>query len=408
MFVNTIQDSMKSIENSDLLKNFSKFNISSGSVEKSSINVYQLQNKEIPRITCYSPKIQIAYNEECSQNDDEGTWEPLLKRNSEKIRAFEHSYLSEFPYFFSEQNSYDSKCMPGCVDVSMKSHKEAYSDIITCMELARNIPASRYCTKEIFHVFWDSLPVASHLVWYILSYLVTQDLEYSTLWIWSAPGQQLELSPELSLFKNHANIKFKEFNYEIIPSYISLKFVRQVEGVIFTDLFRVLVLHIYGGLYVDADFFFLRNLGPLLGSEWLYQWGSHCYDMNGAVMRLFKNSTLSFQLLSAMQRTPPSSGSITVWGRDLYSFVNHILPIRKYPTCFFNPNWLTGSNYLSANANSYIWNGAFGVHLHGSIFKHSHKAASNSDYTRVREEICTKLKIFYSLSVFEIFCDFLV
>ena len=37
---------------------------------------------------------------------------------------------------------------------------------------------------------------------------------------------------------------------------------------------RLLVLHKYGGVWVDMDVVFLRDFKPLLDQEWMYMWGS--------------------------------------------------------------------------------------------------------------------------------------
>jgi hypothetical protein len=70
------------------------------------------------------------------------------------------------------------------------------------------------------------------------------------------------------------------------------------------DVFRLLVLHKYGGIYIDMDVLILRDLSPLNELEFLYQWGTSGFNsnepemtMNGAIMRLDKNSSLSKEFL---------------------------------------------------------------------------------------------------------------
>ena len=84
-----------------------------------------------------------------------------------------------------------------------------------------------------------------------------------------------------------------------------------------SDLFRLIILHNYGGVYYDADVILLRDLAPILSREWLYQWGSSCEFANGAVANLHKKSELSTRLLRKLAVTTPAMKSFD-WGRNLY------------------------------------------------------------------------------------------
>jgi hypothetical protein len=101
------------------------------------------------------------------------------------------------------------------------------------------------------------------------------------------------------------------------------------------DLFRLLVLYKYGGVYMDMDTVPLRDFSPIVNHEFMYQWGSSGTTenepnllINGAVMRLFAHSELAAQLLKELGKTTgiPNSNS---WGKDLYAKVEKI-----------NNNWL--------------------------------------------------------------------
>ena len=56
------------------------------------------------------------------------------------------------------------------------------------------------------------------------------------------------------------------------------------------DLFRILCLYNYGGLYTDFDVVYLKDLSPLLNQEFMYKWSFQKDMINGAVMRMFKGS----------------------------------------------------------------------------------------------------------------------
>lgn len=88
------------------------------------------------------------------------------------------------------------------------------------------------------------------------------------------------------------------------------------------------------------DVILLRDLGPLAGQEWAYQWGTSCTLMNGAVMRLHKGSPAGRQLLQTLAGTPPKAESLD-WGRGVYSRARALQPFGRLPTCFFNSAWMT-------------------------------------------------------------------
>jgi mannosyltransferase OCH1-like enzyme len=109
------------------------------------------------------------------------------------------------------------------------------------------------------------------------------------------------------------------------------------------DLFRILALHKYGGLYCDFDVVFLRDFSPLLNQEFMYKWSYEKDMINGAVIRLFKDSVLSKQLLQEMKRT--RSGSNFQWSSPLYTKIRKINKNwTVFPCAFFNTEWQIGGN----------------------------------------------------------------
>ena len=300
------------------------------------------------------------------------------------------------PFMFPANVS--RECGAGCVEINMEQHRAAYSDIVTCNQLARTIPDERYCSPVIFHAFWGALPVNPHVPLFVVSFLITQDLEHSQLWIWSREGVELEQDALMAPFAGHPNVHFRQYDgVEIIRSLNSTvipeNLIKAKDGMYWleSDLFRVLILYAFGGVYTDMDFLFLRNFGPLLGREWLYQWSSHCVDMNGAAMRLFAQSPLGHALLEHIASVPPQGGT-TVWGRDTYAAVDRKIKILRYPSCFFNPTWLTGHDVYGGGIHRNSWHGAFGFHLHGPVFTKGQTAAADSDYVGVRSEMCEYCK----------------
>ena len=79
------------------------------------------------------------------------------------------------------------------------------------------------------------------------------------------------------------------------------------------DLFRILALHNYGGVYVDMDMVLLRSLGALLDQEFIYQWERFDDMYNGAIMHLRKGSAFARELIAGVMAIPPGEFN---WGRE--------------------------------------------------------------------------------------------
>ena len=73
----------------------------------------------------------------------------------------------------------------------------------------------------------------------------------------------------------------------------------QKDGRVWRDgnLFRALVLHNHGGVYVDMDMVLLRSLGALLDRDFIYQWDDFDDHYNGALMHLARGSRFARELL---------------------------------------------------------------------------------------------------------------
>jgi hypothetical protein len=135
------------------------------------------------------------------------------------------------------------------------------------------------------------------------------------------------------------------------------------------DVFRLLILHKYGGFYLDMDVLVLRDMSPLNNLEFLYQWGTSGFNaeptmtMNGAIMRLNKDSVLSTEFLQKILITPPSPNT-TSWGNSLYSSVSDILAL---PGIWFNSEWgFEGTVYgpFENKGTVELFEGAYTWHWH--------------------------------------------
>lgn len=102
------------------------------------------------------------------------------------------------------------------------------------------------------------------------------------------------------------------------------------------DLFRALILHKYGGIYVDMDSVFIRPFTCLLGTEFMYKWSFQKDMISSAVMHLHQRSELSTELLRGILALPPGG---TNWGCQNNMRAYAKKPFRVFPCAFFNPEW---------------------------------------------------------------------
>ncbi|KAG0230441.1 hypothetical protein B0O80DRAFT_423108 [Mortierella sp. GBAus27b] len=166
-----------------------------------------------------------------------------------------------------------------------------------------------------FHIFWrgpitDKLSLAAH------GFLFTQPLDRARLHLWIDSTDLPEGQPEdysqnpfaMDLVSAPLNrfIKIHAWNQEVqeTNAYPSLSETNlggekeQVPPVALSDEARFLILHRYGGMYLDADVLLLRDMSPLYdaGMEFAYEW-SNTGMYNTAILRLNRGSSVARRIL---------------------------------------------------------------------------------------------------------------
>ena len=138
------------------------------------------------------------------------------------------------------------------------------------------------------------------------------------------------------------------------------------------DLFRLLCLYKYGGVYLDMDMVVLRDLSPLFHYDFLYQWGSSgttkeepSLMINGAIMAFSKGNQNLKNILEALTNTNPQMNTFC-WGRDLYGKT-----ISKetyiFPCLWFNSEWGTENPleaFKKSDSSKELYDGSFTWHWH--------------------------------------------
>ena len=326
----------------------------------------------------------------------------------------------------------EAACGSGVVNVQESVHWWYYRHPMSCMHLARSIGSQHgYCVGHDPHV--DEERVNFHIAMFgpkwrpqatiaVSSFLLTQNLTQSKLIVWtdrswSELSGVRDVQTLLTAAAQHVELRVWNAYDELIASNSLLASsaawyasIDDSQGYLRGDLMRLLLLHNYGGVWVDADVLLLRDFAPILGQQFLYKWGGHCDELNGAVVRMFKGSVLSSRFLDALYHTPPRPNSVD-WGNNLYSFIHAAqqaslqsaaqpttASLRSehftvFPACFFNPNWMEPAAFsplLQPELPAMwpgLWHGPFAYHLHGEVWDEAGWAARDPTYQHVAARI---------------------
>lgn len=261
-----------------------------------------------------------------------------------------------------------------------RTEKEFYEK---SLEFAKMLPNSNN-ENLIFHLFWRvpkdfGFKQCSVIKSIIASHI--HKLNKIEINLWS--NVNLSNNKFFQEISNYVNLKIWNLQEEIKGTILERCFFLNDENVhdslcyLEGDLFRLLTLHKYGGFYIDMDVLVLRDMTPLNSYEFLYQWGPtgfKCFHtntidtnlrMNGAIMRLNKNSDLSLEFLEILSSTPPAK-NVPVWGSYLYSKTvrNSVLAL---PCIWFNSEWGyedTTFEPFKKHDNIKMFDGAFTWHWH--------------------------------------------
>ncbi|CAB5162498.1 hypothetical protein RhiirA5_365224 [Rhizophagus irregularis] len=159
----------------------------------------------------------------------------------------------------------------------------------------------------LFHVFWRGM-ITDKLTLQMKSFLYTQPLECSKLYVWLQDSDtDIDLNPFAGkIYEKFSpkNIEFKKWDtkeqLDSDPLYKGWEnIMSRHSSVSFSDLVRFVVLNRYGGMYMDGDVLFLRDMRPLYhsGIDFSYKW-SFKSEYNTAVLRLRANGTTSRKIIS--------------------------------------------------------------------------------------------------------------
>ncbi|RIB19133.1 hypothetical protein C2G38_2141772 [Gigaspora rosea] len=218
-------------------------------------------------------------------------------------------------------------------------------------------PCSLDHSPMLLHVFWKG-QITDKIALMMKSFLYSQPLECSKLYVWldnlndTNFNDNEHIRPLLKY--SPTNIEFKEWN--IVEQFSSSDIYAGWQNhdhstitVALSDLVRFVVLHNYGGIYIDADVLLVRDMRPLYYAnfEFSYLW-SYLNEYNTAVLRLWKESQSSKMVICGAINNKMSFHPFNI--RKYLS--THENSTRKetnkfiymFPPGLFDPLWLKRDN----------------------------------------------------------------
>jgi hypothetical protein len=219
-----------------------------------------------------------------------------------------------------------------------------YTDTDYALQYLRALPTSgppRTPEPGRLHLYWRGRFGAKQ-AFSIKSFLATQDLQQSELWLWlhaqdgypgyaDAPALR-PLLPFLQLRRFHPVDEARGTPFERRTGVY-----REERRADEANYFRHLVLYKYGGTYGDMDTLFLRDLRALFqafAGEWCSRWSARRPYANSALLRLRARSEAATALLTACIERGSCRPKHVLRFEDLSGLDLSVLP---YP--FFDPLW---------------------------------------------------------------------
>jgi hypothetical protein len=262
------------------------------------------------------------------------------------------------------------------IAISPQTHYDLYHDWEKALRFCRELPDVGPDAPVAFHMFWrqhragllrKARPFGRKQALPVKAFFATQDLSRCTLTLWS--DGDLSGSPWLAPFARQLSCRVYDPAAEArgTPLERCPAVYEHQDGRVWRDgdLFRILALHNYGGVYVDMDMVLLRSLGALLGQEFIYQWEGFDDRYNGALMHLSKQGAFARELIAGVIAIPPGEFN---WGREnLKRAIDHGAAITVFPSPFFNPEWQADPGFEPFRKMPHsdrLYDGSFAWHWH--------------------------------------------
>lgn len=293
---------------------------------------------------------------------------------------------------------------------------EHYDDAEYChnyLNSNKTIGSEDTSYNGLFHVHWMGPLDNDKIILQIKSILATQKVK--KIYFWIANNLTTLTSPEyVKLNQFHKYVEVKEFNKEVFDQASGDKNHREKIWIIYntpfgdrrikTDLFRHVILNIYGGVYTDVDTFLLRDLRDIKLKNWSSKWGRDLLA-EFCILKLEKGSDVYEQMYLNNPNT------MCYWVGDIYnnspfSYEHNNINLTSLPTAFFDivwPNQDMNLSCLTFNHFKYFFKetnkdvnldnffkGCFAYHWHNNWnapeLKNSFAGKLNADLDKIIEK----------------------
>lgn len=222
-----------------------------------------------------------------------------------------------------------------------------YSQTEYCLQFLRGLEGdvsnATPRTPERYHLYWYGA-FSPKQAFTVKSFLATQDLKNSELWLWldvKSGYTGYDKNPILLPFLPFLKVKCfdPEVEAQDTPLELRQELYRNKSLAGRSDFFRFVVLYKYGGIYIDMDVMFLRDMNTLLRNklfqgEFCYHWASHRFG-NSAILRLRQHSETAHKLLTRCSEANSCHPEKVLRFKD-----NTDLDLLVLPCPFFDPLWL--------------------------------------------------------------------
>jgi hypothetical protein len=258
--------------------------------------------------------------------------------------------------------------------------------------------------KVLFHMYSDVKNEKELLS--IQSFFVTQNLDKCELVLWSDFDNRD--NPLLNDFKDLIDFRIWNPIVEAKDTILSdFPFLDKKDKLFYlqSDLMRIIVIHKYGGIWIDMDLVLLRDLKPLMGKEFVHQWGNSLDPkVDGASATIYsglKGSEFTAKVLEMIKKhfIIPFSQTLC-WGQNVFKLLSKEYEYNILPCAFFDIDWFTHPEtprhlnlmykVLNFKYDGELYLNCFTWHWHNS-FNIGIEMVDNSKFDRVRKYMLSKL-----------------
>ena len=275
----------------------------------------------------------------------------------------------------------------------------SYNNIDEGIEYLQKNKLNFYLDKDeitIFHVYWYGNLTRKQILC-INSYLKTQNLEKTKLWVWI--DYKTFTEENINLIPKHKNIEIKKYIPDIEAKetlFENNKHINNEKYLKFrSDLARIIFLYKYGGLYYDLDMILLKDFKCLLGIEFCYMWADLKYGNNG-LLRLFKKSQNCIDLMNKYLFNLKERTFFLGYNKLIFT---EDINIYCLPSVLFDPVWILHdknkqSKYSNLNnfdnffkktdenINNFFDNQIFSYHWHS---RNNYNIEKNSYFEKIEK-----------------------